>query len=139
MRRTARDRALSRAGFQTAAKLGREGCRERARRAATARFRPENFAALKAAEREAADERAKCEKARLRIDEVLADRVGAGLGTDAAQALEFARISRIVLAPERGTNGYLGLRILDGDERLSDGLEKELLKHVNEIAAVLGE
>ncbi len=138
MRRTARDRGLSRAGFQTAAKLGPEGCRERARRAATARYRPEEFAALKAAEREAAEERAACEKARLRIDEVLAYRVGAGLSTDAAQVLEFARMARIVLAPERDADGYLGLRILDdGGDRLSDVLRNALQEHVNEIAACL--
>jgi len=141
MRRTARDRALSRAGFQTAAKLGPEGCRERARQAAMARYRPEEFAALKTAEREAAEQRAKCEKARQRIDEVLADPVGAGLGTDAAQVLEYARTARIVLTSERGANGYAGLRILDdGADRLTPTLRNALRPHVvSEIAAVLGE
>jgi hypothetical protein len=139
MRRTARDRARSWAGFQTAAKLGAEGCRERARRAAMARYRPEEFATRKAAERRAAEEREVREKARLRIDEVLADPVGAGLGADAAQVLEYARIARIVLTPECDADGNAGLRILDGADRLSDVLRNALQEHVNEIAAVLGE
>jgi hypothetical protein len=119
--------------------LGPEGCHERARRAATARYRPEDFAALKAAEWEVEEQRAKCEKARRRMDEVLADRVGAGLGADAAQVLEFARMARIVLTPGRDESGDVGLRILDGLDRLTPVLRNSLLKHLNEIAAVLGE
>ena len=119
MRRTPGQRKLSLAGFKTAAKLGPEGCAKRARRAALARFHPENYAALKSSEEEI--DRQACEKARARMNELLSSEAGR-LDVRTRAALEFARQANVVVAAR--DNGTLFLS--DDAKKLPRGVLESL-------------